>query len=192
MPPIKKQPISYIKHQGLFDFNKILREIHAYATANRYNFFEKKHKHRPNEREVEILFDRKVNEYIKYSINILIRAWDVKDVTVAQDGKERKLNQGRIAIEVQATLTLDYGKRFGGSEFLQKMQDMMHRTVMKKTIEDVWEIELLFETNRLLRSQFMLCVLSCDCLRYECNALLNTIRSAVILKQLDLQSVIAF
>ena len=54
----------------------------------------------------------------------------------------KKMNQGRLAVEINPSYELDYNKRFGGNKFLQALQDFMHKYLIKKTISDVWEDEL--------------------------------------------------
>lgn len=148
--PETSLPANNIKHRGLFDFNLLLKEIFDWCNSYRYNFNEKKHKHKPKEREVELFMDKKVNEYVKYIIEVAIRVWDLKTVEVVKDGKTHKVNQGRIEVVVSGTLITDYSKSFGGSKFLQGLQKFMHNYVLKRTIEEEWESGLVFEVNKLI------------------------------------------
>ena len=62
-----------------------------------------------------------------------------------------------LGIDLGGTLHLDYRKRFGGNKLVQALQDIYHKYIIRTTIEDVWEDELIIqiiELGKLIREQF--------------------------------------
>lgn len=101
------------------------------------------------EHEIEIYGERKMNEYIKFKIDVFLRMFDVKDVELVKDGKKVKANTGRLAVEVSGSMTLDFENRFGGSKFLQALQDFYHDYIIRTSLGDYWEDELMIRIVNL-------------------------------------------
>ena len=138
MPQVIDAQKVQIKHKGYFDFNNVTATIRKGMKKRLYGFLEKKHKYKPDEREIEIECDKKVNEYVKFEIAIVVLALDMKEVEIIKDNKKMIVNQGRVVIEMSGQLTLDWVKRFQGNEFLAALQDLYHKYVLGKRIKDEW------------------------------------------------------
>jgi len=73
-----------------------------------------------------------------------------------KDGKKIKADSGRIAIDIDGELTLDYQGRFGGSKAMQTLQDFYHRYIIRQDIGDYWEDEIVIRMvnlGKLIREQ---------------------------------------
>ena len=127
-----------LRRKGIFDMEGMLEAIKEWLEEQHYYYFEPKHWRKPDEIVIEIYGTLKTNEYVKYRIDLLIRGWELKEVEVVREGKKEKMVDGRIAIDINGTMTLDWQKRFKGSKFLQAAQDFYHRYIIKRTIYDVW------------------------------------------------------
>ena len=141
----------FIKHKGYFSFSKLMQDIKEWYDDNYYEFHVTKHKHKASEEEIGCHGERKVTGYIKFKIAIDMRVWEFKEVEVVQDGKTVKKNYGRVALTVTPGYTLDYEKRFGGSKFLQALQDFYHNYIIKRKIEDYWEDEMYMQMGSLVQ-----------------------------------------
>jgi len=144
-------PTANIKSKGFFIWKDVLATIKDWLDSEYYDFLETKHKYKPDEREVEIVGERKLNEYVKYKINIALLAQGLKDVEVIKEGKKITMQEGRIKIEVTGNMTLDWQKRFGGNAFLQAVQDFYHKYIIKQKIETEWLDHLLFKIFKLTK-----------------------------------------
>src|SRR3989338_4419929 len=131
-------PVTYIRQKGYFDWADLLKSIRGWLKDEFYNVEETKHKHKPNEQEVEMSGFRKLNEYVKYYFDIKIRTENVAIVELIKDGKTVKTQEGNVCIELSARMELDWQRRFGGSEFLQSLQNFYHKYIIKQKIEQVW------------------------------------------------------
>lgn len=92
-----------------------------------------------------------INEYIKFEINIFMDIRNMQEVEVIREGKKQKLTQCRIIWEVQGVIHFDPDKRFGGSKFLQTLQDFFHNYVIKKEIIFIWMDQLDYRIMKLQR-----------------------------------------
>jgi hypothetical protein len=147
-------PKAVIQHRGYFSYPELMRTTKGWFDSNEYVFAETKHKFSGSEGKVEVEMEgkKKINEYVRYVIKLWVRIWDMKDAETIKDGQKVRTNEGRVAIEIDAALDLDWQNRFGGSKLLQGLQDFMHRFILKTTIEDVWKDRLFFKTRDLAKT----------------------------------------
>lgn len=143
------EPSNMIRFRGIFSFSDVMKAIKKWLVDRDYEFNEPTHKWKVPaegvEAEIKITGDRKLNEYVKYWITVGVKTWDMRDVEVVKDGQKMKLQEGKIAIEVGGKYDLDWQKRFGGSKFLQGLQDFMHKFILKQDIGQKWEDDLFFQ-----------------------------------------------
>ncbi|MEM4263924.1 MAG: hypothetical protein QW666_03475 [Candidatus Woesearchaeota archaeon] len=157
----RKLAITYIKHKGFLDVSKLIQSIRGWFLDNRYDFHFPKHKYAgpagAAEQELEMYGERKMTEYVQFKISLLIRLYDLKDVEVVKNGEKIMSSTGRAAVEITPMMTLDYAKRFGGSVFMQTLQDIYHRYVIRTTIDDIWEDNIYMQVTdlaKLIKKQF--------------------------------------
>lgn len=157
----RSMPTMYIKHKGFLDVSKLVQSIKSWFKENKYTLHFPTHKFAgpigAAEQEIKMYGERKMTEYVKFKITILMRFWDLKEVEVIKDGKKIKACTGRVAIDIDGLMALDYLKRFGGNKLLQSLQDIYHRYIIRTTIENIWDDEIfihLVGLGKLIREQF--------------------------------------
>jgi hypothetical protein len=142
-----------IKHKGIFDLSEILQGIKGWFEGEYFKVHYPKHKLKQPaggwEHEMEIYGERKMNEYVKFKITLFIRLYDIKDVEIIKDGKKIKTNSGRITVDISGEIELDFENRFGGSKFLQALQDFYHKYIIKQDIGDYWEDDIMLKMVNL-------------------------------------------
>lgn len=155
MPTPIGMPTTYIKFKGIFSYSEVMQAIRKWFKDYDYEFHEPKHQWKAPaegiEAEIKIKGDRKVNEYVRYYIEVFIRTFDMKEVEVVKDGQKMKMNDGRILVEVGGKLELDWQNRFGGNKFLQNLQNFMNKYILKQDIGEHWEDDLLFKIMDLTK-----------------------------------------
>ncbi len=135
-PPSSVGPI-VVKHKGEFNLDGLVKAIRGFILAEYFQFYEPKHKYKPDEREIEIYGDRKVGEYLKYRIDVYIKAMDLVQKDVIKEGKAITVYDGRLIVELKGEMTLDPSKGFQGT-WMSYIQDVWYRYIMRTTIEDKW------------------------------------------------------
>lgn len=143
-------PIIYVKHRGLFNHAALVKGIQQWFVENNYKFHAPKYKIKASEAEYEIESERDVTEYVRFKISTHIWARDIVDVEVVKDGEKKKMQEGYIQMDVTGELEYDYDTRFGGNKFMQWLQDFYHQYIIKETIADVWEDDLILKMNQLV------------------------------------------
>lgn len=151
-------PVMMTKYHGNFDLNSLLSKTKKWLEDANLDFDEPKYKHKMTDTGAEIELEwectRKVNYYVKEYVNVYMKLWDVKDVEVTVDGKKTAIQNGRVLIDVKGKVELDWQKRFGGSAFLQELQDILHKYILNKTIGGKWVdrlYEKVYNFNRYIR-----------------------------------------
>ncbi|MBS3110234.1 hypothetical protein J4227_06925 [Candidatus Woesearchaeota archaeon] len=105
-----------VEYNGLFDATELYKLIDYYFRERAYT----KHELRNYEhvytsgKQVEVHMEpyRKITDYAKYVIKVLITMKHLKEVTVEIDKKKVKLNKGEVEVEFDGYLELDYEHRW--------------------------------------------------------------------------------
>ncbi len=142
-------PTFKLRKKGTFDLKSLLNGIKRWMRKEYYHYHEPKYAIKPDEVEIAIYGERKLNEYVRYRIEILIKGFDLKQVEVIKEGKKIAMVDGRFFIELGGKMMLDWQRRFGGNKLLQTLQDFYHKRIMKQTIEEVWLDHLLHKVIEL-------------------------------------------
>ncbi|MBI2564531.1 hypothetical protein HYV79_00885 [Candidatus Woesearchaeota archaeon] len=127
-----------IKYRGYFDPNELIVFIRKWVLENHYSFSETKHKASSSSISIEVEGSRKLNEYVKYKINISTDADDIKQIELIKEGKKIKTYEGKLIMTICGTMNLDWQKRFNKSQILQFLQDFFHKYIIKEKVEDEW------------------------------------------------------
>lgn len=142
-------PLTVIKSKGYFVWKDLLMNVKKWYESEYYDFAETKHKYKPEEREVEVSGDRKLNEYVKYRIKVAMGVSGLKDVELIKEGKKINVQEGRVTVHISGTMFLDWQSRFKGNKFLQAIQDFYHKYIIKQKIESEWLDHLGFKMYQL-------------------------------------------
>jgi len=142
-----------IKFKGLFDFDRLMREVRSWLIENSYEFQEGSYKHKiptPLGYEQELVWtaERKVTGYVRYKIRIFFHFYEMNDVEVVKDNQRVKMAQGRFFIEMLPTVELDYNNYFN-TPLMISLQDFLHKYIIFHRIHGGYEDELYYRTFKL-------------------------------------------
>ncbi len=97
-----------IIQDGVFDLNRILKEVKLYLFSRKYKVHEKDHTEKMKDTGldvgVELNAEREVNEYIMFNIKIKFRAVGLKKIKL----QNRYAYRGFLEVRTYAFLNLDY------------------------------------------------------------------------------------
>lgn len=149
-----KLPVARIKFKGLFDYDRLMRDVRNWLIENSYEFNENSYKHKiPTplgyEQEVTWTAWRKVTGYVKYHIHIFFHFYEMNDVEVIKNNQRVKMAQGRFFIELKSRVELDYSDFYGKNAFLVGLRDWIHRYLIFHKIHGGWEDELYYRVYKL-------------------------------------------
>ena len=131
-----------IQFSGYFDLKGLYEFIAAWFSRRQYKFHEKAYKRKKAEIELSIYADKKVNEYVKYTIKIEAHLYGdgngptpVDEVEVIKDGVKKKMMHGRIHMTLSGVIETDYKDLYG--------QTRWSSTPFLRTLQKVFEIGVL-------------------------------------------------
>ncbi len=150
----KVRYVPIIKFIGIFNLPGMMRTMRNWIVNQGYEFHEKGLKHKvPTPAGAEQEFGwwgwRKVNDYVKYHIDIYIHIWELHDVEVVREGKKQKLQNARVQIEITGRCELDWSNRFGGSRFLLALADFYDNYIVRRNIDLVYTDQLYYRLYKL-------------------------------------------
>lgn len=119
---------------GIYDFGAAYGYAYSWLKNNNYGVNEDKYSEKisGNTKEVDVEWrcSKKISDYFKYEIFV---RWEIKnmtDVEVEIDGKKKKMNKGKLTIELKATLVRDYLSKWEGSATLKFFRDIYNKYVI--------------------------------------------------------------
>ncbi|MBR9690396.1 hypothetical protein GOV08_01805 [Candidatus Woesearchaeota archaeon] len=143
---------TYLKYKGFFDWKSLMKFMRGWIEGNHYTFMETEYKEKPDQYGIEIEWrttnNKKIDGLYQYYIKWYLRVWDLDDVEVEENGKKVKKNQGRIRIEFDAMLEVDYEGQFESRNFFKKMEKFLADHIIKEDIESGHADALYYELNR--------------------------------------------
>jgi hypothetical protein len=131
-----------IRYNGLFDFNGLYQLMTDWCKNYGYIWREKfyKHKvpsHQGAEQEISWICEKDVTEWIHYTIDIYFHIWDLKEIEISSDSKNKPLSSGRIEITIRPVLSWDWQEKFKGGKFTEWM-GKAYAKLYQKELESVY------------------------------------------------------
>jgi len=100
-----------VDHSGLFNFSELYTFMHTWLKNNLYGVNEEKYSEKVsgNTRDISIEWKatKKISDYFKIEHTIKIDIIGLSDVEVEIDGKKKKMNKGKIAMEIKGVMIKD-------------------------------------------------------------------------------------
>ena len=144
-PPKDTSGPMHLRYVGLFDFDGLYAAAVDWAKNEGYAWYESNYKHKvptPKGAEQQIIWvmEKRINEYVKFQINIYIHTWDQREVEIDANGKKKNLTQGRFHIKLNGTLSGDWQKKFAGKgKLVEKLGEWYSDIVYKKEFQSYWD-----------------------------------------------------
>ena len=148
----------YVQYKGVFDMQDLYETIVDFFIQKKFKFYEKQQRYRkPGPFGVEILYQfeatRKIEDYYMWIVGVTIETFDMHDVeVVAKDGSRKKMQKGRIWIQITHNCVTDYEKNFQKSAFMAHLRGFYNKYVVRKRAEGVWWDELYYNIVLKLQS----------------------------------------
>lgn len=137
-PRVMAVPWLKIRESGIVDLDKLYEEIWKWFVENKYITTEKNEteKQLPDGKDLKIIWQgwRKVDDYIRFWINVEI--WIVRcvDVVVEENGEKVTRQKGDIEIRFYAEMEKDYESKFKRTKFGQFIRFVLDRYLIKKRL----------------------------------------------------------
>lgn len=120
-----------LSYQGIFNMNEFYLMMDKWHRERGYDKFEKKnyeHVYKDGRQiEIEIEPWKKITDYAKMSMKVTILVTGLKDIVVKKDGRDAKMQQGKLLINFMGYMDTDYENRWDNKPyffFLRAVFDM--------------------------------------------------------------------
>jgi hypothetical protein len=136
----KKQVIKEkVEHSGLFDFAGFYKFIHSWLTDENYDVTEDEYKETVsgNSRNIGIKWSatKGISDYFRHEVKLEFKISDLTDVEVEIEGKKKKMNKGKIALEIKGTLVRDPESKWDATPFYRFIRDAYNKYVIPARTE---------------------------------------------------------
>ncbi len=130
-----------IRYKGLYDWTGVYRHVYEWLVNHQFRFHEKRYKDKldtalGNELEVDVWGEKEVTEYYKYRVDVAYHLFESREVPVVINGKQTKLWQGRVHIQISGKVITDWQGRYKDDNKINKMMEtFLNKVILKNEIE---------------------------------------------------------
>jgi hypothetical protein len=144
-----------VRYKGIFDLDELYKIVHDWLTSRGYEVHEHKYKSiilgaGGKERSFDWNAYRPVTEFVMFWINVHWQVQDVIEVEVVKDGKKQKMHKGRLMVQIQHSVELDWNERLAYKEWHQSIVAFVRNFMYRKKIDTLWEDKLRFKSYELM------------------------------------------
>jgi len=130
-----------VEYTGLFDFPALYSFSHSWFKEAEYGVNEEKYieKIKENKKNIDIEWKatKDVSDYFKFEHKIRFEISRLVEVEVEIDGKKKKINQGKLRLEISGTLIRDKDSKWDSSPFSRFMRDVYNKFIIPSRVNEV-------------------------------------------------------
>ena len=131
-----------IRHQGEFDFQKLTDSILSWMKNKGYfiDYKDQTEVIRPEGKDsiYEWKTDRQPIPYIKFYIDVTINTFQVNDVVVEVNGKQKKMQTGDLQVRIDGKWEKNYNETFPNTKFGEFLRRLYERYVAFSRLKGYW------------------------------------------------------
>ncbi len=136
-----------VESSGLLDFKGFYSYAHSWFKDEGFGVTEEKYseKFSGNSKDIDIEWRaiKELSEYFKVEI---FSKWEIKDlvdVEVEIDGKTKKMNKGKILLEIKGSVIRDPESKWDASPLLRFSRDFYNKYIIPNRVNDIKEKVIL-------------------------------------------------
>jgi len=130
-----------VEHSGLFDFGGFYSFAHSWFKEEKYGVDEVKYSEKAegDKRSIDIQWrvTRTLSDYFKIEHKVVFEIKDLVEVEVEIDGNKKKMNKGRVKVEITGALVKDPDSKWDKSPFSRFMRDVYNKYVIPSRVNDM-------------------------------------------------------
>lgn len=134
---VTKEKLDY---SGLFNFSELYTFAYRWLDVEEdMGVVEKRYNEKiaGNAREIFIEWEasKKLSDYYKISFTIKFDIKDLSDVEVEIEGKKKKMNKGKVSVDIKAYLVIDPNGEWEATPFYRAMRDFYNKYIIPARIK---------------------------------------------------------
>ncbi|MFH0936420.1 MAG: hypothetical protein V1815_01935 [Candidatus Woesearchaeota archaeon] len=147
-------PWATIHYNGILNFDKIHSDLRKWFSSHKYFFKEKNMTTKETgygKEEVEFEWEafRKVDDYVKFYIEVHFKVHRLVNVLVEENGKKIKKQRGEFFIRFKAYFKKNYNATFSKQPISEFARQLYEKYLIKRRLLN-YEGKLWVETNDLI------------------------------------------
>lgn len=129
-----------LDYSGLLKFSDFYTYSHSWLDDGDYGVVEDKYAEKisGNSKDIDIEWKctKKVSDYFKNEIKVKFEIKGLVDVEVEIDGKKKKMQQGKIKVEIKGTLIKDPESKWEGTPFFRFLREVYNKYIVPQRIDN--------------------------------------------------------
>ena len=143
-----------IHYSGILDFDKLHSDLRKWFSVHKYYFVEKNMTEKVSgygKEEVEFEWNtfRKVDDYVKFFIEVHFKIHRLVEVLVEENGKKVRKQRGDFFIRFKAYFKKNYNKTFSKQPYSEFSRQLYEKYLIKRRLIN-YEGKLWVEANDLI------------------------------------------
>ena len=130
-----------VEHSGLFDFPGLYSFAHSWFMNEEYGVNEERYSEKVSgeKRDIKIEWKatKKISDYFKIEFKVVFEISEMEEVKVEIEGKQGKMNKGKISIDVTAVLIKDHENKWDTTPFNRFLRDVYNKFIIPSRINSV-------------------------------------------------------
>lgn len=130
-----------VESTGLFDFPALYSFAHSWFKEARYGVNEEKYveKIKGNKKDINIEWKatKDVSDYFKFEHIIKFELRNLSEVEAEINGEKKKMNQGKIEIEISGALIKDKDSKWDTSPFSRFSRDVYNKFIVPSRVNEL-------------------------------------------------------
>ena len=128
-----------VEHSGYFDFKGFYSFAHSWLKEENYDIEEEKYAETISGNSKSINFEWKatktLSDYFKHELKMRFEVRDLTDVEVEVDGKKKKMNKGKIGVEVKGNLIRDPQSKWDITPWYRFLRDVYNKYIIASRVQ---------------------------------------------------------
>ncbi|MDO8459599.1 MAG: hypothetical protein Q7S74_00675 [Nanoarchaeota archaeon] len=130
-----------VEHSGVLDFPALYSFIHSWFKEEGYGVIEEKYSEKVggNTRDIDIEWkaSKTFSDYFKVEYKIKYEVKDLSDVEVEIDGTRKKMNKGKISIDITGALIKDPESKWDSTPYYRFLRDVYNKYVIPSRVQSM-------------------------------------------------------
>ncbi|NOZ80195.1 MAG: hypothetical protein GXP63_00860 [DPANN group archaeon] len=128
-----------LKYKGIFDLDEMLEMAQEWYHQRGFHFHEHKFKAQDLQQGGEAYFYwtgfRNDTEFLRVWVHLYFHFWDLEQVDVVKDKKKKTMMRGRMKVQFQGFIEIDYKNKYETSKFMETLREFYWKTIYLKRIQ---------------------------------------------------------
>jgi hypothetical protein len=130
-----------LESTGIFDFPALYQFAHSWLKGKEYAVDEEKYSERVGSsgRDIRIEWKatRLLSDYFKIEHKIFFEIEKLTDVEVEIDGVKKKMNKGKVKMEVKTALIRDWNSKWEAAPITKFLRDVYNKYVIPSRVDSI-------------------------------------------------------